>query len=135
MACQVLHYPYHSQLITQPAPEPRDLVWSQIGISNREGYIRVAVVMLAMVILLLFWIRAYTNIFRGDGNQKATNLILDSARFRPGFAAVLRRDQEGLPGAGQTHQEQSEVGPVGAELAALACSDHLQRSSAVLTVM
>lgn len=62
MACQVLHYPYHSQLITQPAPEPRDLVWSQIGISNREGYIRVAVVMLAMVILLLFWIRTYTDL-------------------------------------------------------------------------
>lgn len=135
MACQVLHYPYHSQLITQPAPEPRDLVWSQIGISNREGYIRVAVVMLAMVILLLFWIRAYIDISRGGGDQKAIKLILDSTRFRPGFAAVLRRNQEGLSGTRKTHQKQSKAGSIGAELAAFACVDHLQRASPFLTLL
>jgi hypothetical protein len=59
MACQVVHYPYHSQVVTQPAPEPRDVVWAQIGISHKEGLVRVWVAMAAMVVLLLFWIRKY----------------------------------------------------------------------------
>jgi hypothetical protein len=55
MACQVVHYPHHSQVITQPAPEPRDVVWSKVAIPLREKHIRNFVVAGLFVLLALFW--------------------------------------------------------------------------------
>jgi hypothetical protein len=55
MACQVVHYPHHSQLEAEPAPEPRDVVWNKIAITPRERMVRSLVVMSAMTFLLLFW--------------------------------------------------------------------------------
>lgn len=59
MACQVVHYPHHSQLEAEPAPEPRDVVWNKIAITPRERLVRSLVVMGAMTFLLLFWAGAY----------------------------------------------------------------------------
>ena len=56
-ACQVVHYPQHSKVITEPAPEPRDVVWSKIAMPQREKTLRDVVIMGIMVVLLLSWIR------------------------------------------------------------------------------
>ena len=58
-ACQVVHYPHHSEVLTEPAPEPRDIVWSKISMSQRERQVRDMVIMGVMTVLLLFWIRTY----------------------------------------------------------------------------
>lgn len=55
MACQVLHYPQHSQLITQLAPEPRDVVWSKVSMTLREKYIRNFIIGGLFALLALFW--------------------------------------------------------------------------------
>jgi hypothetical protein len=55
-SCQVVHYPHHSQVITEPAPEPRDVVWKHVAMSPREFTIRNFVVMGVMILLLLTWI-------------------------------------------------------------------------------
>ncbi|WVQ97942.1 hypothetical protein IAU59_005061 [Kwoniella sp. CBS 9459] len=54
-ACQVVHYPHHSEAITELAPEPRDVVWSKVSMSNREAQIRDFVVMGVTGMLFLFW--------------------------------------------------------------------------------
>ncbi|WVR04534.1 hypothetical protein IAU60_001541 [Kwoniella sp. DSM 27419] len=54
-ACQVLHYPYHSSVVTELAPEPRDVVWSKVSMSNREAQIRDILVMGVTGLLFLFW--------------------------------------------------------------------------------
>ncbi|KAL7418593.1 hypothetical protein Q5752_007051 [Cryptotrichosporon argae] len=56
IACQVVHYPHHSQVVTEPAPEPRDVVWSKVGMSQREAQVRDIIIMGVMTLLLLFWI-------------------------------------------------------------------------------
>ena len=56
MACQVTHYPQHSEVVTEPAPEPRDVVWSNVSMSQRKVHIRQFVVLGLMVLLLLTWI-------------------------------------------------------------------------------
>ncbi|WVQ84128.1 hypothetical protein IAT38_006275 [Cryptococcus sp. DSM 104549] len=55
-ACQVAHNPHHSQVVTELAPEPRDVVWSKVSMSAREGMIRDLAIMGVMGVLLLFWI-------------------------------------------------------------------------------
>lgn len=60
MACQVVHYPHHSQVITQLAPEPRDVVWSKVSMSMREKTIRNFVVGGLFMLLALFWTGAYS---------------------------------------------------------------------------
>ncbi|KAK8846853.1 hypothetical protein IAR55_005941 [Kwoniella newhampshirensis] len=56
MACQVVHYPHHSEVITEPAPEPRDVVWSKVSMPAREGQIRNFLVIVVMGVLLATWI-------------------------------------------------------------------------------
>ncbi|KAG8994392.1 hypothetical protein FRB94_009930 [Tulasnella sp. JGI-2019a] len=56
IACQVVHAPYHSQCITVLAPEPRDIVWSNMAHSPRHLRVREIIVMGIMILLLLFWI-------------------------------------------------------------------------------
>lgn len=60
MACQVVHYPKHSEVVTELAPEPRDVVWSKISMSSREAQIRDVVVIGFMTVLLLTWISEFT---------------------------------------------------------------------------
>ncbi|ORY27742.1 hypothetical protein BCR39DRAFT_536914 [Naematelia encephala] len=61
-ACQVVHYPHHSEVVTQLAPEPRDVVWSHVGNSKRESQIRTFIIRALMVLLLLFWILPVTSL-------------------------------------------------------------------------
>lgn len=88
MACQVVHYPHHSECVTEPAPEPRDVVWSSISMTQREGHVRQFLGMAVMVLLLLFWIRksAYSGIAA----------LISSARFVYRNAAVVPRNSEGF---------------------------------------
>ncbi|ODN85669.1 membrane protein [Cryptococcus wingfieldii CBS 7118] len=55
-ACQVIHFPHHSQVLTVPAPEPRDVLWGHISMSSREMSIRDLTVMAFMALLLATWI-------------------------------------------------------------------------------
>ncbi|ORX34475.1 hypothetical protein BD324DRAFT_636070 [Kockovaella imperatae] len=55
-ACQVVHFPEHSEVITTKAPEPRDVVWSLVSISQRETVMRQLVVSTLIIILFLTWI-------------------------------------------------------------------------------
>ena len=64
-ACQVVHYPHHSEVLTEPAPEPRDVVWSKICMSQRERQVRDVIIMGVMTVLLLFWIRTYKTLRMG----------------------------------------------------------------------
>ena len=57
MACQVVHYPHHSQVITEPAPEPRDVVWSNIGMTQRQTRMRGLLGIGIFIFIFLFWIR------------------------------------------------------------------------------
>nr|XP_019005258.1 uncharacterized protein I203_02105 [Kwoniella mangroviensis CBS 8507]OCF68719.1 membrane protein [Kwoniella mangroviensis CBS 8507] len=54
-ACQVLHYPHHSEVVTELAPEPRDVVWSKVSMPNREAQIRDFFVMGTTGVFFLFW--------------------------------------------------------------------------------
>ncbi|KAG8881367.1 hypothetical protein FRB97_009632 [Tulasnella sp. 331] len=56
IACQVVHAPYHSQCITVLAPEPRDIIWSNMTHSSRNLRTRELIVAGIMILLLLFWI-------------------------------------------------------------------------------
>ena len=50
-----MHYPHHSEVLTEPAPEPRDVVWSTVSMPQRERIVRHIAVMGVMTILLLAW--------------------------------------------------------------------------------
>lgn len=52
----MLHFPHHSQVVTKLAPEPRDVLWSNIDLSQRSSKIRHFVVLLLVAFVLLFWI-------------------------------------------------------------------------------
>ncbi|KAG8924084.1 hypothetical protein FRC02_010664 [Tulasnella sp. 418] len=56
IASQVVHAPYHSQCITCPAPEPRDIVWSNMTHIPSAVRTRELVVLGFMILLLLFWL-------------------------------------------------------------------------------
>lgn len=115
MACQVVHYPHHSQMAAEPAPEPRDVVWNKIAITPRERMIRSLIVMSAMTFLLLFWAGEFRLVFSLSyvvpaGARYGTALIgaskfseqelTGSTRLGPRLAAELRRNQESHPVAG-----------------------------------
>ncbi|WWC87012.1 uncharacterized protein L201_001895 [Kwoniella dendrophila CBS 6074] len=53
--CQVLHYPVHSSVVTELAPEPRDVVWSKVSMTKREAQIRDFFVMGTTGVFFLFW--------------------------------------------------------------------------------
>ncbi|WRT64883.1 uncharacterized protein IL334_001819 [Kwoniella shivajii] len=54
-ACQVVHYPYHSAVTTELAPEPRDVVWSKVSMTDREAKIRDFFIMGITGLFFLFW--------------------------------------------------------------------------------
>ncbi|KAG8904236.1 hypothetical protein FRB99_002056 [Tulasnella sp. 403] len=56
IASQVVHAPYHSQAITCPAPEPRDIVWANMTLSPKDVKFREIVVVGFTALLILLWI-------------------------------------------------------------------------------
>ena len=56
IASQTVHAAKFSECITQLAPEPRDIVWSNMSRSLATSRIREAAVLGIMVLLLLFWV-------------------------------------------------------------------------------
>lgn len=56
IAVQVAHAPNPSQITTYPAPEPRDIVWSNMAPSTATIRTRDVFVLGAMGLLLFFWI-------------------------------------------------------------------------------
>lgn len=55
IAVQVAHAPSPSQITTYPAPEPRDIVWSNMAPSQRAIQLRDAFVLGTMGLLFFFW--------------------------------------------------------------------------------
>ena len=55
IASQSVHYPQPNAMMTQLAPEPRDIMWSNLALSETSQAIRFVVVTVAMLLLLLFW--------------------------------------------------------------------------------
>lgn len=55
IAAQVVHAPHEAQSKTVLAPEPRDIVWSNMTISPRGRQIREALVFGFLVLLFFFW--------------------------------------------------------------------------------
>ena len=53
---QAVHYPQPNSMTTTLAPEPRDILWSNLALSETSAGIRFVVVTIAMLILLFFWI-------------------------------------------------------------------------------
>lgn len=49
------HAPGPSQIVTYPAPEPRDIVWSNMVSSNGSLQTRNVIVLAAMGLLFFFW--------------------------------------------------------------------------------
>jgi hypothetical protein len=62
-ACQVVHYPHHSEVLTEPAPEPRDVVWSKVSMSVRERRVRDILAIGVMIVLILSWIRMLWSLY------------------------------------------------------------------------
>lgn len=53
---QVAHAPFPMQCTTYPAPEPRDIVWSNMTPSTTNIRTRDTIVLSAMALLFFFWI-------------------------------------------------------------------------------
>lgn len=56
IAVQVAHARNPLEVVTYPAPEPRDIVWSNMTLSTRNVRARDCFVLASMSLLLLFWI-------------------------------------------------------------------------------
>lgn len=56
IATQVVHAPRLSESLTCLAPEPRDIIWANMALSNTSLQIREFVVMGLMCLLLFFWV-------------------------------------------------------------------------------
>lgn len=123
MACQVVHYPHHSQLVTQQAPEPRDVVWSKVHMSLREKTIRNFVVGGLFALLALFW--------TGKSNRRV-HVLITSARWSTRIALVVRGDSGQGTLAGSYHIDVTEDRRHCPKHRPLSCRHHLQRSLAVL---
>ncbi|BEI86180.1 hypothetical protein CcaverHIS002_0604670 [Cutaneotrichosporon cavernicola] len=53
-AAQVVTYREHSQIVTNLAPEPRDIIWKHVNMTRRSASIRDIVIMGIMTMVLLF---------------------------------------------------------------------------------
>ncbi|KDQ10670.1 hypothetical protein BOTBODRAFT_35986 [Botryobasidium botryosum FD-172 SS1] len=56
IATQIVHSPYNAQCVTAHAPEPRDIVWSNMGHSPSMLRVRELLVGAFMVLLFFFWL-------------------------------------------------------------------------------
>ena len=55
IAIQIAHAPNPSQILTYQAPEPRDIVWSNMAPSNAAIRTRDLIVLATMGLLFFFW--------------------------------------------------------------------------------
>ncbi|KAN0065182.1 hypothetical protein ACQY0O_001679 [Thecaphora frezii] len=56
IASQTVHYPIPAHCRTKMAPEPRDIIWSNVDLSNTDRRARQVVVSICMILLLIFYI-------------------------------------------------------------------------------
>lgn len=54
-ASQVVHYREHSKVVTQQAPEPRDVIWNRVSMPRQEAVARDFIVMGLMIVVMLFF--------------------------------------------------------------------------------
>ncbi|GAA5948371.1 hypothetical protein JCM3765_001391 [Sporobolomyces pararoseus] len=55
IAAQTVHYPSATEFKTELAPEPRDINWGNLNLSNSSTFIRRVLVVLVMLLLLSVW--------------------------------------------------------------------------------
>ena len=55
IAAQTVHYPVASQMRTELAPEPRDIHWFNLSLSDSSRFVRQLLVVLTMLVLLSVW--------------------------------------------------------------------------------
>lgn len=55
IAVQLAHAPNPNEILTYPAPEPRDIVWANMTSSDRSIQFRDVMVLATMALLLFFW--------------------------------------------------------------------------------
>lgn len=55
LALQTAHSPNPTQIVTYPAPEPRDIVWANMAPSSGAIRLRDVLVLALMGLLLFFW--------------------------------------------------------------------------------
>ncbi|GAA5900728.1 uncharacterized protein JCM6883_004637 [Sporobolomyces salmoneus] len=55
IAAQTVHYPSATEFKTELAPEPRDLNWGNLNLSNSSTFIRRILVVLVLLVLLSVW--------------------------------------------------------------------------------
>ncbi|THG99126.1 hypothetical protein EW026_g3170 [Hermanssonia centrifuga] len=55
IAVQTAHAPNPGQCITYQAPEPRDIIWTNMGLPPKSAAIREYMILAAMCLLLFFW--------------------------------------------------------------------------------
>lgn len=55
IAAQTVHYPIASQMRTELAPEPRDIHWFNLSLSDSSRFVRQLLVVLTMLVLLSVW--------------------------------------------------------------------------------
>ncbi|GAA6025636.1 hypothetical protein JCM11491_007153, partial [Sporobolomyces phaffii] len=55
IAAQTVHYPSATEFKTELAPEPRDLNWGNLNLSNSSTFIRRFLVVFVMLVLLSIW--------------------------------------------------------------------------------
>ncbi|WVQ74072.1 hypothetical protein IAR50_003655 [Cryptococcus sp. DSM 104548] len=96
-ACQVTHYPHHSQVLTVPAPEPRDVLWSHISMSAREMSIRDLTVMAFMALLLATWIVPVSSLATLLSYQEIKKVLPGLARVIDGSPRLAAIVQNSLP--------------------------------------
>ncbi|WWC67830.1 uncharacterized protein I206_101747 [Kwoniella pini CBS 10737] len=96
-ACQVLHYPHHSSVVTELAPEPRDVVWSKVSMTNREAQIRDFFVMGTTGVFFLFWfvpVSALSTLLSYKEIKKIMPWLANIINASPRLAAIV---QNSLP--------------------------------------
>lgn len=125
IASQSVHYPQPNSMTTQLAPEPRDIMWSNLALSETSQAIRFVFVTIAMLLLLLFW-----GVRRCDS---VTALTRPGARFVSRPTAQSRHDQRHDPVHRSPRQGQPGAAGLPAEFAAIARPRFVQRHPAVLS--
>ncbi|WVW78588.1 hypothetical protein I302_100544 [Kwoniella bestiolae CBS 10118] len=96
-ACQVLHYPHHSEVVTELAPEPRDVVWSKVSMTHREAQIRDFFVMGTTGVFFLFWfvpVSSFATLLSYEEIKKIMPWLAKVIDASPRLAAIV---QNSLP--------------------------------------
>lgn len=95
-ASQVCHFPEHSRVVTNLAPEPRDVIWNKISITAREARVRDFVVMGFMVVLLTGWISecvVMTSLTSSPRSCACDSSVVQGDQTRPSMASEDHRQE------------------------------------------